>query len=661
MAYGRLDIFYPDGRIESHTLEAETVSIGRAAGNVLVLDTDTVSRYHFSITYDGSDAFITDLESENGTFVDGVRLPSHEARLLEGVEEIQVGVLRILYQATDEAVTMPVVPLPDDTQRMAREDSGFSFTLDASVMNVWPASSASVEVAIQNLGEQRRAFKVRVNGVPEAWVRVNRPELNIDPQQTAHVLVNVKPPRRPDVTPRSYEAQIRVQPADEPNAGIEALLPVHVRSYGGFGTALANHNLEAGEPLRLYLHNQGSAPLTLTLKGRAPAMALHFGLPPEPLTLGPGQRTQLTGEITPRHRPWTGAPQVSDFVLQIQSRDPAGFVAALPGRITIEPRLPVWQLVTVGGLLLSFLLLAVYLLLNVLNAPRPAIQGLRVVEAQVPQGSPIVLEWNGFDLERIEVLVNQTRVTELDGSAQRAEIDTSELAGDLQITVLGENRGTFVEASVPVLVYPLLQMREFAVEPDQLVRNVVTTLTLRWEVAGAVRTRILGLENFSNAPLQNFYEGRGLLEGIGGYAHGTALVLTLYAEDAIGNILEEQLTIPVATPTCAPTALVDVREGPDMLYQAVGALPADLRVVAEAQDTSGTWLQVRMPLPGGEVLAWGRRSDFVCDSLFNPQTLRTEIDVPPLPTPFQSQASPTPFQPELTPTPGTLPTAMPGT
>ena len=72
--YGRLDVYWPNGPIENFALEKTEIGIGRLPGNDIVLDTTTLSRYHVKISHTGGQVSITDLESINGTYVDGVRL-----------------------------------------------------------------------------------------------------------------------------------------------------------------------------------------------------------------------------------------------------------------------------------------------------------------------------------------------------------------------------------------------------------------------------------------------------------------------------------------------------------------------------------------------------------------------------------------------------------
>ena len=47
------------------------VTIGREEGNLLRLNDERVSRFHAKIQFDGGDVIITDLDSTNGTRVNG--------------------------------------------------------------------------------------------------------------------------------------------------------------------------------------------------------------------------------------------------------------------------------------------------------------------------------------------------------------------------------------------------------------------------------------------------------------------------------------------------------------------------------------------------------------------------------------------------------------
>jgi DNA-binding NtrC family response regulator len=57
-------------------LWADVVTAGKAPGNDIVLDEETVSREHFEIVRDGKGWLVRDLRSTNGTFLDGAEIQS---------------------------------------------------------------------------------------------------------------------------------------------------------------------------------------------------------------------------------------------------------------------------------------------------------------------------------------------------------------------------------------------------------------------------------------------------------------------------------------------------------------------------------------------------------------------------------------------------------
>src|SRR5215475_6827265 len=86
----------------------ETI-IGRDAGNNVAINDPLVSRRHCSIRNSGTQVDISDLESLNGTFVNGV--PVHEKHL-EHEDRIKVGGSQFIFLLHDE-VKEPGVPLTD--------------------------------------------------------------------------------------------------------------------------------------------------------------------------------------------------------------------------------------------------------------------------------------------------------------------------------------------------------------------------------------------------------------------------------------------------------------------------------------------------------------------------------------------------------------------
>jgi len=84
----RLVSLRPDGTEEEYPLAMGSTTIGRLASNDICIPKGTVSRHHARIDMTDRGLVITDLESENGIFVNGERV---KERLLVDGDRIEIG------------------------------------------------------------------------------------------------------------------------------------------------------------------------------------------------------------------------------------------------------------------------------------------------------------------------------------------------------------------------------------------------------------------------------------------------------------------------------------------------------------------------------------------------------------------------------------------
>ncbi|HEX2621905.1 MAG TPA: FHA domain-containing protein, partial [Phototrophicaceae bacterium] len=508
MAYGRLDVFWPDGKIENFPLAEDNVSVGRSTGNTIVLDTETISRYHFAFTRESEKVYLTDLESINGTFVDGVRLTPNEPVEMDGGEEIQIGYMRMLYFALDDEPTMQMTSVMEDTQRVETESSLFGLELQPPPISIAPGSYTSAELIIFNNSKTVQTYVVQVSGFPEGWARVNRPLVEIDPGDNTTVLLNIKPLRRSDSPPGIYNAKMNVRLQDKPDNQLEVTFKVTILPFGGFGMALASKRFGTGDLFQLHIHNQGSAPLPLQLTGRDPSQHMQFMIRPAQLTLAPGQRTQITCQVKPSQRRLFGATQEYPFDLVAQSLDAARFTAAVRGYVVDKPPLPFWASFVMGGMLLVAVALVVLGGLALRNrTPDPVIERFTIDNgsSQITQGDPLRLSWDVRNASFVTIRLNDqdALVNQLSALINNTTLDTSEISGDLKVTLIAynQNDNRSAMASQQITVYLPVTIAEFTALPQPLVRHVVQNLTLTYNVPGAVNINFIGLEQLTQSPL----------------------------------------------------------------------------------------------------------------------------------------------------------------
>jgi pSer/pThr/pTyr-binding forkhead associated (FHA) protein len=654
MVYGRLDVFWADGMLKTYPLSESNVSVGRSSGNTIMLDTGTISRYHFTITNQNGEVFITDLDSVNGTYLDGVKLTINQPQALYGGEEIQIGDLRIIYHFLEETPTRPMAPLPEDaTRRMELELPDFKVDLERPEQPaVAPGAHISAELTITNTSQQTERYTVEVTGLPREWVRVDRPELEVAPGIKAPVSIGFKPLRRSDSVPGDYAVQVIVRPQSSPDAHLTSELILHLLPYGGFGMALESRQLKIGETFRLHLHNQGSAPLPLSISGRdligKMQNGLQFAIPTTNITLAPDQRLLVQGQVKPRRSKLWGEPRRYPFDLLVRSKDQAGFIAAARGYLLEKPPLPAWAPFAVGGLLaagLMLIVLAAALLIR--PVPQPHIAAFNVNSTRVAQGSTLSFDWVVTAAPNFSFTINGAPVATQNGTGStQIQVDTHDMTGEVVFGLDVSDGSKTDSATQQVIIYPPLQLSYFTVDPPRVVRYVLQPLTLNWNVIGATSTRIGGLDNIMTSNvLQPSYGAQATVANIGIIPNGP-LAVTLLAQDNAGNTLQAAVNIEVVDPQCVPKQdAVTLYDGPSEANQVVGTVPPATNVIVDAQDASGQWLRVQLP---GGVQGWGPLASFTCADIFSPANLRRVLNAPtPLPTIT------------LTPTPSASPTLRP--
>ncbi|MBN1878746.1 FHA domain-containing protein [bacterium] len=94
-----LDVVDGDFTGESYTIDKERITMGRGPNNDIQLATDTsVSRHHAQIVLEGNKYFLVDLDSSNGSSVNGIRV---SRAALRPNDEITIGVSKMIIRAQD--------------------------------------------------------------------------------------------------------------------------------------------------------------------------------------------------------------------------------------------------------------------------------------------------------------------------------------------------------------------------------------------------------------------------------------------------------------------------------------------------------------------------------------------------------------------------------
>ncbi len=631
-AYGRLDVFFPDGLFKTYLLTDPNTTIGRSNTSTIPIDDETLSRYHVNITLKNSVVYIADMESENGTFIDGSRLESNTATELSGGEEIMVGDLRMIFATLDDSPTRPIEVPEETTQRVDLPDAEFYIEIADSYQTVAPGAHISTRVSITNEGEKTERFGIEVTGLPREWLRIDKTEVEIAAGKSAEITLSFKPLRRSDSRPGDYTVQIAVRRKSQPDLVLRGSVNLLVLPYSGFGMALDKNRLKAGDRFRLFLHNQGSAPLPLTISGRDLSSGhLLIKLVPNRVELAPGQRVVVQGDARPKSARLFGDARQHSFDLLARSGDASGFLVSARAYVDEKPPLPAWSVFALGGLgvaLIGIVLIGLLILLRPSTAT-PSITQFDVSAERVAQGDPLTLSWMVLDADSVAITLNGAQVMQTDTDENNIQIDTTPFTpGPVTFGLIAMNGDQQVQETRTVEIFVPLRLLSFEYSPNPLVRYVNQTITLRWDVPQASSVRIVGLEGFSTTEsIDTAFSASDELALTGIITTADPLTVTLIAEGAGSTTpLEQTVALDVIDPQCTTAAGgVTLYDGPSTSAQVIGTIPDGGFVTVNAQDPSGAWL--RVVLSGG-VPGWGQLSAFRCAVTFNTRDLFRELIVP---------------------------------
>lgn len=142
----------PDKGLSFRTA-GEAAVLGRESDQIPLTDR-TVSRRHAELRPENGYWTLRDLQSANGTYLNGVRL-DRPVRLKHG-DQIKVGATLIVYGGGESLEKLPAGHIPRDLVNL--DASGRN--LDSAILSSVPASEESVIIAAPEMAEGARAWRV---------------------------------------------------------------------------------------------------------------------------------------------------------------------------------------------------------------------------------------------------------------------------------------------------------------------------------------------------------------------------------------------------------------------------------------------------------------------------------------------------------------------
>ncbi len=323
--------------------------IGREPGNDIALPSDTVSRQHLQVLWDGKQVMVKDLGSSNGTWLGGVRLLPQVSQPWPGQQSIRIEPFWLRLEGTSQTgaptqATQPSAFSASGTVRTPILSERIGISVTPKTLTITPGQPATVQVTLTNLGSTVDWFTTTVEGVAPTWVQGPGEAIQLNPGMQENVELSVNVARAPNNRAQDYPVTIRARSREKPNESGTTQVRWTVLPFKEDALRLEPRRASGrgGAAYTVALNNGGNTPGHYELSGEDDEQKMAYRFGQNPVNLDPGREARVPLAVSTR-RHWLGREQRQPF--QVHAR-PAGSSIPLttPGEFVNKALIPGWLL-----------------------------------------------------------------------------------------------------------------------------------------------------------------------------------------------------------------------------------------------------------------------------------------------------------------------------
>ncbi len=233
--------------------------------------------------------------------------------------------------------------------------------MESVQFSVAPGSSAVIPIVLLNQGLVEDNFKLSIEGLPVSWVSTSSPVARLAAGEQKEVLLTILPPRdaQSKAGRHTFKLTVTSQEAPDQSASVNATLTV--AAFSRFSCEIDPPLLEAGQPVRVLVSNQGNIQETYTLTWQSENDALEFapGATRE-LKVAAGETAGLEFAAQPRQRPIMGGEKSYEYSILVQSAEKETLTVG--GEVTSKGMIPIWVIPVLAVLCLGAIFVFYFLL-----------------------------------------------------------------------------------------------------------------------------------------------------------------------------------------------------------------------------------------------------------------------------------------------------------
>lgn len=228
---------------------------------------------------------------------------------------------------------------------------GATATLSTSDLSVEPGQQVACSVLIRNNGEVTDDYAIDVVGEAAGWSVVEPPAVNLNPGDSAEVVVRFAPPRSADVLSGVVPFGVRVMSRQDPHGSVVEEGRVTIGAFADVAAELVPATAEGGRraKFQIAVDNVGNTPSVLRFRPSDPDNMLDFKVDRPEIMLPPGTTAFVGLQAKPRKTFLRGDTERHPFQVAIEPENAEPLVAS--GTMVQHQLLPKWLLPALIALL----------------------------------------------------------------------------------------------------------------------------------------------------------------------------------------------------------------------------------------------------------------------------------------------------------------------
>ena len=215
------------------------------------------------------------------------------------------------------ATSAPPTPVPTEPVLLVLRAPGAAPGDGPPTVTLTVATAGLLQGVVRNQTKRVDSYALRVNGLPEAWVEISPPSVDLLPYGSSgdahesHFLVTVTPPRAP--SSRAGRHDFRLEAVSRATGAVVASAPGAIEILPYYELELeALPEIRAGRRRVRFTATAattGNAPLEVELSARDREEKFDLSFSPPLLHLEPNTPTDAQLTATPRRPHWIGRPR----------------------------------------------------------------------------------------------------------------------------------------------------------------------------------------------------------------------------------------------------------------------------------------------------------------------------------------------------------------